>query len=72
MAVSWTGVYSSNVNRVGYDDESQTLLVEWAKGGRMSSYQGVPADVAGDAAKAWSVGNFINQEVKGRYAHKYV
>lgn len=70
--MSWTGVYSSNVNRVGYDDESQTLLVEWAKDGSVSSYSEVPADVAADAAKSWSVGKFVNQYIKGRFPHRYI
>jgi hypothetical protein len=71
MAVDWTNVFSSNVNRIGYDDESQTLLVEW-KSGKTSAYEGVPADVADQASRNWSVGRFINDHVKNNYQHKYV
>ena len=62
-------VFSSNVDAVGYDDG--TLFVRW-KSGKVSSYKGVPADVAQKAANAWSVGSFLREEVINQYDHKYV
>ena len=62
-------VFSSNVDAVGYDDG--TLFVRW-KSGKVSSYKGVPADVAQKAANAWSVGTFVREEIIGSYAHEYV
>lgn len=72
MSVTWQEVFSSNVSRIGYDDETQTLLVQWAKGGKTSAYEQVPPDVADEAARNWSVGQYINDSIKPRYRHKYV
>jgi hypothetical protein len=32
MAVTWKDVFSSHVERVGYDDEPGEMLVEWKTG----------------------------------------
>lgn len=64
-------VYSSHVARVGYDAEGRTLLVEWDTG-KTSAYAGVPPDVADEALNSWSVGTFLNGNVKGKYRHSYV
>jgi len=70
--MSWMkAVYSTMVSEVGYDDETGEMLVRWAKSGKTSAYAGVPEDVAIDASKAASVGEFINSEVKPHYGHKY-
>lgn len=71
MTITWTDVLSSNVEQIGYDDETSTLLVRW-KTGKTSAYDGVPADVAEQAAKNWSVGTFLNDEIKPNFAHRYV
>ena len=62
-------VTSSNVDAVGYDNG--TLFVRW-KSGKLSSYSGVPPDVAERAANSWSVGTFVRESVIGRYEHRYV
>lgn len=64
-------VYSSHVARVGYSAEDKTLLVEWDTG-KTSEYAGVPQDVADEALNSWSVGSFLNGEVKGKYSHRYI
>lgn len=64
-------VFSSNVQAVGYDDESEELLVTW-KNGKVSAYQGVPEETADALAKAPSVGTMLNMDIKGRYPHRYV
>ncbi len=72
MTTWWKDVYSSNASRVGYDDESQSLLVKWAKGGKTSAYQGVPEEVAYQVANAPSVGSMLNSDIKPFYPHRYV
>jgi hypothetical protein len=62
-------VTSSNVDSLGFSDG--TLYVKW-KSGRFSSYAGVPADVAEKAAKSWSVGTFVRENIVGQYSHRYV
>lgn len=70
--MSWSRpVYSSMVSEVGYDDQAQELLITWAKGGRTSAYAGVPEDVAESCARAPSVGQFVNSEIKPFYQHRY-
>jgi KTSC domain len=64
-------VYSSNVDSVGYDEATREMYVAWT-GGKTSVYSGVPPGLAGDATKAYSVGAFLNENVKGRYEHKYL
>jgi hypothetical protein len=69
--VEMQSVYSSHVNKVGYDPDSKELLVEWDTG-KVSAYSGVPPDVADEAINAWSVGTFLNAEIKKHYPHRYV
>lgn len=70
--MSWEkSVLSSMVVAVGYDTETQDLLVTW-NNGRRSAYAGVPEEVALDLSTAASVGQMINNEIKPNYAHRYV
>jgi hypothetical protein len=72
MPATWTkAVYSTMVSEVGWDQESQDLLVTWANG-RQSAYSGVPEDVAVSLSNAPSVGTMINSEIKPYYPHRYV
>ncbi len=73
---SWSKpVFSTMVNEVGWEGEdlaAGTLIVKWNRGGKVSAYDGVPEHVADQLAKAPSVGNMINNEIKGQYSHRYV
>lgn len=70
--MSWMkSVYSSNATEVGWDENTEELLVVWKKSGKTSAYSGVPEDVALACANAPSVGQFINTEVKPFYGHRY-
>jgi hypothetical protein len=62
--IAWTDVLSSRVTRVGYDDKDAKLYVEWSRG-RTSVYHDVPADVANDFTKSWSVGSAVNGMLSG-------
>ena len=64
------GVFSSHVNKVGYDAEKQELFVEWDTG-KTSVYSGVPAGLADSVSSGWSVGKALASEIKGKYAHRY-
>jgi len=67
----WTkDVYSSNVQSVGYNDETKELLVTWTRGKR-SIYSGVPEELALQLVNAPSVGSMLNTEIKPYYAHRY-
>ena len=60
---------SSNVNQIGYDDETQELVVQFAKGGQYI-YSGVPADIADGVINAPSVGQALNLDIKGFYPYR--
>lgn len=66
-------VYSSMVAEVGYDTDTQELLVKWARSGKLSGYAGVPEETAQALAdgKMASVGLFINSDIKDQYSHRY-
>lgn len=59
-------VNSSNVAAVGYDEDSQTLQVEFNNG---STYQyfDVPKNVFEGLISAGSVGSYLNAHIKGSF-----
>lgn len=63
---------SSNVAAVGYDPETKTLLVRWSHSGKTSAYEDVPPEVFEQASTNWSVGTYINDQVKPNFRHRYV
>jgi hypothetical protein len=68
----WRDVHSSMVSEIGYDAENQELLVKWARGGKVSAYQGVDEAKADELSKAPSVGQMIESEIKPYHSHRYV
>ena len=69
---TWTrNVFSTMVNEVGWDDETNDLIITW-NNGRKSAYAGVPEDVALALSNAPSVGAMINSEIKPYYQHRYL
>ena len=62
-------VTSSNIASVGYDDASQTLEVEFHRGG-VYQYFGVPRTTFEQLINATSHGSFLNDQIRGvfRYA----
>jgi len=69
---SWSkDVFSSMVQVISYDPDSQTMTITY-NNGRSYAYAGVPEDVALDASNAASVGEFVNSEIKGRYSYRRV
>jgi len=56
-------VESSAVARIGYDAEAKEVYVEYV-GGDLYAYEGVPADVFDELAKAESKGTFVNAVIK--------
>ena len=70
--MSWNqSVFSSNVAEIGYDSDTNDLVVTW-KSGRVSAYAGVPEELATQLANAPSVGGMINSDIKNSYSHRYV
>jgi hypothetical protein len=66
-----TNVDSSNVAAVGFDEDSQTLQVEF-KNGATYQYFDVPQAIFEGLLGAASVGQFLNQQVKGAYRYSRI
>lgn len=64
-------VSSSNLASVGYHEESQTLEVEFLKGG-IYQYFGVPPYVHQELISAPSVGSYFAKNVKNAYSYSQV
>ncbi len=61
-------VDSSNINSIGYDQESMTLEVEFANG-NIYQYFDVPPRVHENLMKADSKGKFLHSQIKGVYRY---
>lgn len=59
-------VDSSNIEAVGYDDDTQELHVQFLLSG-CYIYSDVPREVFDDLINAPSKGSFLNREVKSIY-----
>ena len=65
------GVDSSNVESVGYDEDSSTLQVEF-KNGSMYQYFDVPENIFIGLRDADSVGRYLSENIKGSYRYSKV
>lgn len=66
-------VSSSNVRQVGYDAEARELWVRfWSSPNLVYVYHQVPERIFRGLMKAWSVGEYVNDHVKGRYRYRRV
>lgn len=63
-------VYSSHVNRIGYDLDTNELVVIWDNG-KTSVYAGVQRDKADEVMNSWSVGKAIHNQIKPHHEHRY-
>ena len=66
-----TSVDSSSIAAIGFDEDSQTLQVEF-KNGATYQYFDVPKAIFDGLVGAASVGQFLNQQVKGIYRYSRV
>ena len=66
MTISWQPVESSNIDQIGYDDETEELHVLF-NSGKEYIYHGIPADVHEKLLDAESKGKYLNQYIKGAY-----
>ena len=62
---TWTKqVFSEMVSEVGWDEETQELLVTFAKKGKTAAYKGFDEGTAEALSKAPSVGSMFLAEIK--------
>jgi hypothetical protein len=60
-------VSSSNLASIGYDPNSETLEVEFLKGGQVYEYYNVPQFMYERLMEAQSIGTFFNAEIRNTY-----
>lgn len=65
-------VFSSDIRSIGFDYEKSALIVVWLRSGRVSMYSDVPAKIAEDVMKSWSVGSAVRTEIKPNFKHRYI
>ncbi|WP_224312183.1 KTSC domain-containing protein [Trichormus variabilis] len=65
-AIPMLPVSSSMATSVGYDNEEQVLQIEFYNGA-VYQYSGIEPETWRDLQSADSIGEFFNQEIKGRY-----
>ena len=63
-------VYSTMVNRIGYDADAAELHVEF-RNGRHAIYHEVPAEVARDVLSAPSIGQALSGAIRGKFHFTY-
>ncbi|MDP1550293.1 MAG: KTSC domain-containing protein [Nitrosomonas sp.] len=66
-----TSVTSSNVESIGYDEDSSTLEIEF-KNGATYQYFDVPEVVFTELRDADSVGGYLAARIKGTYRYSKV
>lgn len=64
-------VESSNIETIGYDEDSSTLQVEFKNGG-MYQYFDVPENIFEGLRDADSVGGYLASVIKGTYRYSKV
>ena len=68
MVIPMQEVKSSNIAAIGYDQDTESLYVEF-KSGRTYKYDKVPFWHYTELMDADSVGKFLNAEIKGTYEY---
>jgi hypothetical protein len=58
---------SSLIERIVFDDDAQTLLIQFRHTGRYL-YHGVPRAIYDALGRAQSAGAYFNEAIKGRFA----
>ena len=66
--MNWIPVTSTNLSRIRYDENTNTLEIEF-HGGRVYQYFDVPLPVFEDLKTADSHGKFFNEQIKGHYRY---
>jgi hypothetical protein len=71
IQVDMTPVRSSNVDSIGYDEETATLVVQFLDGSVYNYYE-VPDEVFHDFLLASSKGKFLWREIRDVYEYERV
>lgn len=69
--IEMTPISSSNIDSVGYDEDSQTLKVKFIKSGEYVYFNVEPAIFQG-LRDASSVGSYFNVNIKNFYSYEKI
>lgn len=70
MPPEMRNVWSSHIERVGYDEEARELHIVYANGSHVV-HRDVPPEVGRDVLTAPSIGSEVWRSVRGRFGHTY-
>lgn len=70
--IEWRSVYSTMILRVGFDFTDEAMMIHYAKNDRIAMYMDVPYKLFDQCSKAYSVGDFVNEQIKGKFEWKYL
>lgn len=65
---NYTAFTSSNISRIGYDEESMILEVEFLNG-RVYQYLDIPVPIWQQFKQSDSKGKFLHYTIKGNYRY---
>lgn len=68
-SIKMISVESSNLDRVGYDDSTNDLYVQFKSSG-LYVYRNVPKEVYDELLNAESKGKYHNKNIKWKYEYK--
>lgn len=68
--INFTTVESSNIQSVGYDNETSSLYVNYKSG--TYKYDGVDKSVYESLLTSPSKGQFMNENIKGQYKYSKI
>lgn len=63
-------VTSSMFTAAGYDDSTFSLLLQFKSTGEVRAYRDVSPDIADEALNSKSLGQYFNQNIKGKFEHE--
>ena len=69
--MNWIPLSSSNLSRIRYDENTNTLEIEF-QGGRIYQYFDVPVQIFEGLLSASSHGKFHSENIKGHYRYARV
>ena len=69
--MNWIPLSSSNLSRIRYDENTNTLEIEF-QGGRIYQYFDVPVQIFEGLKSASSHGQFFSENIKGHFRYARV
>jgi hypothetical protein len=69
--MNWIPLTSSNILRVRYDENTNTLEIEF-QGGRVYQYFDIPPQIFEGLINASSHGQFFSEQIKGHFRYARV